>query len=212
MRKYLVAAILSLVPLLCQGQAKLYTKGNKFSDFTSKTTKIVLGSNDNLNEALQLGISSRWRLSPFDFCTEDHYKKNRKSDNYYFIHQEMIDGVTFLVLSRGGVEGGGDPKKEAFDVFSMPVCSEAYNSESNYEYMDAMVDIMQQFIEDVLESPQILIVGLNHYNKFQGRIKKNPCQQVDIFSNPVSEKSANYTYIFNSETHELYSFRKTKQK
>ena len=70
MRRFFISLLVALVlPLVAGAQAQINTKKVKISDFTEKITKVVLSGNSFFDSYFQDAISSRWRLSPYAFCT-----------------------------------------------------------------------------------------------------------------------------------------------
>ena len=72
--KAFIAVLLMAVaalPMAAQGQIKITTKKEKISDFTAKTTKVVLSGNEMADQFLKDAMSSCWRVSPYEFCTKD---------------------------------------------------------------------------------------------------------------------------------------------
>ena len=109
MRKYTIIAIALLLPLLAAAQAQIDTKKVKISDFTQKVTKIVLTGNQFYDICLQDEVSTKWHVSPYEFCSMAEFEKMKSDDNYYFLlttkgqfKKETEPGLTFLTLVKGG--------------------------------------------------------------------------------------------------------------
>ena len=66
-------------------QAKIQTRKVKLSDFTTKTTKVVLCGGQLFDDALQEEMARRWLVSPYEFCTLAEYEKLKSSPDYYFL-------------------------------------------------------------------------------------------------------------------------------
>ena len=66
-----LAAFLTLpAPVSGQAkQAKIQTRKVKLSDFTTKTTKVVLSGGALFDDALQEEMARRWLVSPYEFCS-----------------------------------------------------------------------------------------------------------------------------------------------
>ena len=155
MKKFCLLLIcMVLLPCLCLGQAKIYTKKVKLSDFPTKTTKIVLTGNDLLDSPLKEEIARRWRISPYEFCTPEEYDGIKKSTDYYFIRMVDINGVTSLSLYKEGLE-----------VINLPYCTAGDPSGREILFMPAFIDILQTYVMDSINSDMTGYLGLNNYSK-----------------------------------------------
>ena len=143
-----------LLPCICLGQAKIYTKKVKLSDFPTKTTKIVLTGNDLLDSPLKEEIARRWRISPYEFCEPEEYDGIKKSTDYYFIRLVDIDGVSALSLYKEGLE-----------VINLPYCTAGDPSGREILYMPAFIDILQTYVMDSINSDMTGYLGLRNYTK-----------------------------------------------
>ena len=108
MRKYFLTLLLALLPAALWAQGTIYTKSARLADFPQKTTKIVLSGQQLLDEVLKEEITSRWRISPYEFCTEDEFDALKGVYRYYFLHFEYDDEFTWMNLYKGG-PSSGDP-------------------------------------------------------------------------------------------------------
>ena len=111
MKKITVIMITMLFPVFLWGQAQINTKKVKIGDFTEKITKVVLTGNQFMDGTLQDEITLRWRISPYEFCSYDEFKKIRTDDNYYFLlttdaqfRKDESPSIQFLTLVKGGPE------------------------------------------------------------------------------------------------------------
>ena len=155
MKKFCLLLIcMVLLPCLCLGQAKIYTKKVKLSDFPTKTTKIVLTGNDLLDSPLKEEIARRWRISPYEFCTPEEYDGIKKSTDYYFIRMVDINGVSSLSLFKEGLE-----------VINLPYCTAGDPSGREILYMPAFIDILQTYVMDSINSDMTGYLGLKDYSK-----------------------------------------------
>ena len=109
MKKFLVLIISAMLPLMASAQAQINTKKVKIADFTQKVTKVVLPGNAFYDGAFQEVISSRWRVSPYEFCDLSEFEKLKNSDQYYFMmmtqgqfRKETEPGIQFITLVKGG--------------------------------------------------------------------------------------------------------------
>ena len=156
----LLLLCLVLMPCFCLGQAKIYTKKVKLSDFPTKTTKIVLTGNELLDSPLKEEIARRWRISPYEFCEPQEYDGIKKSTDYYFIRMVDIDGVSSMSLYKEGLE-----------VINLPYCTAGDPSGREILFMPAFIDIMQTFVMDSINSDMTGYLGLKNYSKNMLRSK-----------------------------------------
>ena len=85
MKKFIVLAAAVLLPLMTWAQAQIDTKKMKISDFTSKVTKVVLTGNPIHDAYMKKAVSSKWNVSPFEFCILSEYESLKSNDSYYFL-------------------------------------------------------------------------------------------------------------------------------
>ncbi len=150
MKKTIILVAAILLPLLAGAQAHIITKKVKFSDFTEKTTKVVLGGNEFYDLSLKEEVTARWRISPFEFCSIEEFENLKGDDQYYSLmlasgqfRKETSPGVRFLTL----VKGGPDAEKgigEMLEVVSMPFASAEAPSGREFVFLPAMLDIIQR--------------------------------------------------------------------
>ena len=235
----LLLLCLVLMPCICLGQAKIYTKKVRLSDFPTKTTKIVLTGNDLLDSPLKEEIARRWRISPYEFCEPQEYDGIKKSTDYYFLRMVDIDGVTSLSLY-----------KESLEVINLPYCTAGDPSGREILFMPAFIDIMQNFVMDSINSDMTGYLGLRNYTKNMLRsnglrvyVSKEDLntdfdpkwEQKDIFivdeddaddifleerqnslvsycvkPTPGSKKRSGYVFLIDAQTHKLYYYTSHK--
>lgn len=200
--QYFVVALLLLSSFQAAAQMKIYTRGVKIKDFTSKTTKVVLGGPQVFADALREEVSSLWSVSPYEFCTEGDYEKLKGSNDYYFLHLCPRDSVMFLTLDKGGKEGETNPLLQGFNLADIPVFSQGDPSPSSVEYMAAFVDMMQNFIEAALRSEPVAYKGL----KGSVQPKRRGANPVTLDISPLSSSGPRYRLVFDADTHVLYSY------
>ena len=159
--KYILVLASLLLPMLCSGQISVFTKKQRIADFAAKTTKIVLTDNEAFDLCLKSEIASRWRISPYEFCSKAEYENNKTSSKYYFLHSEKKEsGLTEMTLTRGGGRGGSSNLDSRLDVVSIPV---------DIRYMPIIIDIIQNYVEDAKVSETKGMLGLKSYN---GNLRK----------------------------------------
>ena len=170
MKKFIVLAVSLLLPFMVFGQAQIDTKKMKISDFTQKVTKVVLTGNPIHDSYLKTRVAAKWHASPFEFCTLDEYESLKSSDAYYFLltakgqfKKESEPGLTFLTLVKGGsaaANGIGD----MLEIVSFPFASAEEPSGREYVFMEAFLDIIQNYALDSMENDVNGYTGLPNYS------------------------------------------------
>ena len=120
--KYFLTLLLALLPVSLAAQGTIYTKSARLADFPQKTTKIVLSGQKLLDDVLKEEITSRWRISPYEFCDEEEFLATRTVSRYYYLHFVFDDEFTWMQLYKGG-PATGNPLRTAMEVVSVPVAS-----------------------------------------------------------------------------------------
>ena len=160
MKKYFLIALLVLLPVSLWGQAKIYTRKARLADFQTKTTKVVLSGSPMLDATLTEEVASRWRISPYEFCTVSDYEALKNKTLYYFL-RFTSDGVfTYLTLTKGGPKGSADLLKETFDPVSLPIAPAGPLGGRSLLYMPAFVDIVQRYMERAILSDKAAYTGI----------------------------------------------------
>ncbi len=150
-------------------QAQINTKKMKIGDFTQKTMKVVLSGNPMFDGVLQEEISSLWRVSPYEFCSLDDFEANRTSPDCYFMllskaqfRKESEPGIEFLTVVKGGknAEKGID---EMLEVCTFPVRAAQMPSGREFDFMPAIIDIIQDYIRKSMEDDRAGYAGLGKF-------------------------------------------------
>ncbi|MGM9791744.1 MAG: hypothetical protein ACI3Y4_05020 [Candidatus Cryptobacteroides sp.] len=222
--KYILVLASLLLPMLCSGQVSVFTKKQRIADFAAKTTKIVLTDNEAFDLCLKSEIASRWRISPYEFCSRAEYENNKSSSKYYFLHSEKKEsGLTEMTLTRGGGKGGSSNLDSRLDVVSVPV---------DIRYMSIIIDIIQNYVEDAKVSETKGLLGLKSYNGNLRKVTRKklyyanredeyftdslisnsaPCLVAfSITPDKPSQKAKAALFIASADTHELYYYKKRK--
>lgn len=215
-----------LAPLSAWGQAKVYTKKAKMADFTTSTTKVVLSSDSLLESALRSEVSSRWRVSPYEFCSVEDYNAQKNDRSFYFLHFVTEDGVIFLSLEKGGKKESENSIDKPFDVVRIPVAPEGLISGKEATYLGAYLDLIQSFSEKCMESDRIGYAGLG-FNNLASLKGKSVYLDEDraelVFSQgmegavvPIVIMSSTgkscYKMLLSADSHEVLYYAKSKVK
>lgn len=226
--KIMSAAIILLTACtLASAQGKIYTRKAKLADFPTRTTKVVASSSNLLELAFREEVSTRWRISPFEFCSPEEFKAQANDNSIYFLYIGHHDGVSHLVLYKGGKEDEKESMKKPFEVVRIPISSSGSPSGRELMLMGAFIDIMQAFIEDAMISDKAAYSGLKWYN---GRSLRNmrvytdpdsadaaymqgePDALVGVCIAPHSPEDGSrcFKMLISADTHELYYFKSAR--
>lgn len=142
----MIAAMLALT-VSAFAQAQLTTKKEKLSDFTRKTTKVVLPGPDIMDYALREAVRSVWTVSAYEYCTLDEFEKTKSSPDCYFmipvdLSGKKVSGITSLVLVKGG--GRSSSISGMLTVAEIPICATESASGREMAFMPALTDILQE--------------------------------------------------------------------
>ncbi len=169
MKKLIILITAILLPLTADAQAQINTKKVKVGDFTEKVTKVVLNGNPFYDVALKEEVASRWRISPYEFCTLDEFEVLKESDQYYFLmlaagqfRKETAPGIRFLTLVKGG-KGSDEGIEKMLEVVSMPFASAEYPSGREFIFLPAMLDIIQEHTLASIENDFDAYGGLGNH-------------------------------------------------
>ena len=169
MKKFIVIAVALLMPLLAPAQAQIDTKRVKIGDFTQKVTKVVLTGNQFYDTCLESEVSSKWHVSPYEFCSLAEFEKMKSDDSYYFLlttkgqfKKEAEPGLTFLTLVKGGKnsEKGID---EMLEIVAFPYASAENPSGREISFLPAILDVIQNYALDSMEKDINAYTGLPNY-------------------------------------------------
>lgn len=169
MKRIIVATAALLLSLVTWGQAQIDTKKVKISDFTQKITKVVLTGNMFYDGSLKSEIAAKWHVSPFEFCSMQEYEALKGDDNYYFLltvqgqfRKESEPGLTFLSLVKGG-KNAAEGIDEMLEIVSFPLASAEDPSGREYVFLQAVLDIIQNYALDSMENDINAYTGLPNY-------------------------------------------------
>ena len=174
MKKFLILLVAIILPLTAFAQAQITTKKIKISDFTQKTTKVVLTGNALFDAVLKEEIAARWRISPYEFCTLQEFNELKNQDSHYFListkgqfKTEDEPGLQFLTLVKGGAdaENGLD---QMLEIVSLPIASAEDPSGRELTFLPAFLMIIQQYAQDSIDHDINAYVGLTNYTKSLG--------------------------------------------
>lgn len=162
--KILTALLLLSISADALAQGRLYTRKAKLEDFPTRTTKVVTSSGSLLDLAFKEEVATRWRISPFEFCTPEEFGALNSDNSLYFLYIGHEDGISYLVLYKGGEEDEDENLKKPFEVARIPISSSSSPSGRELMLIGAAIDIMQAFVEDAMVSEQAAYSGLKWYN------------------------------------------------
>lgn len=221
-----IAAFL-LLPTLAFGQAKVYTRKAKLEDFSVKITKVVTDGQALVEINLRDEVTSRWRISSFEFISTGEYERIKNDNNYYFLRLISDGGLSFLSLEKGGKEEDADRLKRPFEIVRIPIGATGMFLGADIIYMGAFLDIVQEYTLDAMASDKSGFLGLETCN-LKSLKGKSVCLAGDEADNAYAEQRPDtlvpvcfapapggewcYKMLIDAETHELMYFNKVKYK
>ncbi len=169
MKKIIILITAVMMPLLAGAQAQINTKKVKVGDFTEKVTKVVLNGNGFYDTVIRDEIVSRWRISPYEFCTLEEFESLKGNDQYYFLmltqgqfRKETEPGIQFLTLVKGG-EGAEKGIGNMLEVVSIPFSAVQFPSGRELIFLPALLDLMQEHTLASMEKDLSAYGGLSNY-------------------------------------------------
>lgn len=164
MKKFLIlisAIVLGLGTVSAYGQATITTRKVKISDFSTKTTRMVLTGDAIFDGAFQEEIGRRWMISPFEFCSREEYEATKEKRDYYFLmpvdsrrKKEAEPGLAVLNLVKGGPAEGDNP---GFDILSLPYASAEEPNGREFVFLPVLIDVIQNYMRDAMLSDAAML-------------------------------------------------------
>ena len=169
MKKFLILIVSAMMPFLAGAQAQINTKKMKIADFPQKVTKVVLPGNTFYDSAFQEDVATRWRISPYEFCTLEEFESLKGNDQYYFMiltqgqfRKEKEPGIQFITLVKGG-EGADKGINEMLEVATVPFAAADSPSGREITYLPALLDIIQSYVLGSMEKDFSNLGGLSNF-------------------------------------------------
>ena len=167
----MVLTLTVFLPLSAGAEGKVYTKKMHLSDFTTKTTKVVLSGGAILDAALKSEVTRCWQISPYEFCSASEYEALKEKSDYYFLHfvnnissEGVNDGIISLSLVKGGKEKSQDPSQRRVEIITIPVAPAEFSTGREFIYLGAFLEIIQDYVEDAMQADVKAYAGLGNYN------------------------------------------------
>ena len=171
--KCIICALLSMICLSANAQFKVYTRKARMADFPAKTTIVVLSGNELLDIALKNEISSRWRVSPFDFSDSDELASLQKNPSVYVLYMSVDEsGIVFLNLEKGGDKKSFQSLNSRMDIIRVPFCARDFSTGREITYLSAMIDVIQHYMEQSLLHEGIAYTSIDNMDKTLARGRK----------------------------------------
>lgn len=206
-----------LFPIVCMGQKKVYTKGMKIGDFTTRTTKVVLSGESMLDLCFKDEVSAQWNISAYEFCPVAEYEKFKEDNNYYFLRLVSDGEVNYISLSKGGKEKEENSLKRPFELVRVPISTTQASDGRVFVYMPAFVSIVQAYMEKALVNEVAAYTGLTAFN---GRIPKDakvllePAEADAAFADGAQDTLiglmiGKFSMLIEADTHKLVYYSST---
>lgn len=170
MKRFFLLVLAVVMPLVMSAQAQINTKKEKIEDFTEKTIKVVMTGNIFFDQSFKDEIISRWRISPFEFCTMEEFDSLKTDSGYYFLllvksrfRKESRPGMDMLTVVKGG-EAAEKGLSKMLDVVTVPLMSSENPSGREFIFLPALLDIIQDHIMKSMETDVAGYSGLSNSN------------------------------------------------
>ena len=170
MKRLVILLAAALLPIFASAQAQINTKKVKISDFTQKTTMVVLSGNIFYDSALEDEIVARWKASPYGFCSVQEFEQLKGSEEYYFLlstkgqfKKETEPGLQFLTLVKGGKKAE-EGIAEMLEVVSLPIASAEDPSGRETVFLPVFLDIIQEHALESMDNDISGYTGLSNYS------------------------------------------------
>lgn len=238
-RTILILLLLLAASMQAFCQLQIRTRGDKISDFRTKTTMVVLSGDEALDKAILGAVKSFWTVTPYEPCQMSEFEKLKVDENYYFLVVTPDgEGARSWYL----VKGGGSAKTKItsmVNVIDVPICPEEGLTGREAALLPAIVvsiqkaiDIGFKGIDDVVTSLKRasrlpLYLPSEQISRKAGKGVAEKCSQKNIQvvdtaradeiftlgeNGAVAFAVGPYTYLFDASTFELYYFAKHKVK
>lgn len=176
MKRYFIILLSILLPAICFGQGQIITKKHKIDDFTSKTTKVVISDGSFFEAMLEEAVKSNWKVSPYEFCSQEEFESLKNSDDYYFLlstqgqfKKEDNPGIQMLTLVKGGT--GSGQISDMLEIVSIPVASLENPNGRELIFLPALLDIIQEYTLSSMNRDWDAYIGLANHNSNIKQIK-----------------------------------------
>lgn len=170
MKRLVIFLAAALLPIFASAQAQINTKKVKISDFTQKTTMVVLTGNMFYDSSLEDEIVARWNVSPYGFCSLEEFEQMKGSEEYYFLlstkgqfKKETEPGLQFLTLVKGGKKAEGGIA-EMLEVVSLPIASADDPSGRETVFLPVFLNIIQAHALESMDNDISGYTGLSNYS------------------------------------------------
>lgn len=186
---FAAAFLAQTLPPEAAAQAQINTKKVKIGDFTQKTLKVVITGSPLFDSLLQGEMNSMWRISPYEFCSLDEFNAERCNPDYYFMllsktrfSRETAPGIEFLTIVKGGKEAENGIG-EMLEVCSFPVRAAQMPDGREFDFIPAMLDIIQDYIFRAMTDDR---TGYAGFGKFAAGISSTSGMKVVIAEGDVA--------------------------
>lgn len=164
--KYIFCAVALMICALSQGQVRIYTKKSRLADFPAKTTVVMLSGNEIMDLALKNEITSRWRVSPFDFVEAGNLEELRDNQSIYLLYLSYEkSGIVFLNLEKCGNKAGMTSLSSQMEVVKVPFSPRDFTTGREISYLSAAIDIVQHYVESAIRNEVSSYASLQQFCK-----------------------------------------------
>jgi hypothetical protein len=181
---------------------------------------VVLTGQELFDAVLKEEITSRWMVSPYEFCTVTDYTRDRYTSLYYFVRFTFDADFTYMTLTKSGDPDDENQLRQGFDVVMIPIAPAYMTGGDELVYLPAYIDILQEYINKAMESDKVAYRGLKAIcSKPVGPIHTERQTALDAFlaARPFencrieitsSSSDKKIEMVISTDTHELRSIKR----
>ena len=122
-----------------------------YRDIPARMTKVVIAGDNSMTDLIfKDAVEQSWNISPFEFCETD--------TNYYFLlrvdkmHRTVNDpSMEFVCFLKGNEKASGDNIAAMPELIALPLFPEDDNSDRIYSYLPAYMNIIQNYIQKIVD-------------------------------------------------------------
>ncbi len=189
---------------------------NNFNNFGTKVTKVVIPSTSLIDMSLRDAVIKGWKISPYEFCTEQEYEKIKEDTTFYFLMRtdgifgkEYEPRLEYLTLIKGGPEFKRGLFKSA-ELISLPMQARGDESGQILSFIPAYLDIIQNYIYRVQKGVLLSFAGESSYGANLSDMKgKTVLFTKENIGYPIREDEIKWNFRGRAEMVEQQEIEKT---
>lgn len=130
-----------------------------YRDIPARMTKVVIAGDNSMTDLIfKDAVEQSWNISPFEFCDYEEFDRIKTDTNYYFLlrvdkmHRTVDDpSMEFVCFLKGNEKASGDNIATMPELIALPLFPEDDNSDRIYSYLPAYMNIIQNYIQKIVD-------------------------------------------------------------